>query len=197
VKHPTLHEQKALSSGHLLTAFCAKLREKKEKGAKSMAEYHPSLASVYKGWDIYQHHLVKAITPLSSDQLELRAAPHLRSIGENVTHIIGVRAGWLYYTLKEGDEDLVSIGADRPGQPIRSAAELVSGLEITWQVLQNALQRWTVADLEEEVRDINDNGEEEILTRQFVLWHLIEHDLHHGGELSFVLGMHGLTGIEI
>jgi uncharacterized damage-inducible protein DinB len=30
-----------------------------------------------------------------------------------------------------------------------------------------------------------------------VLWHLIEHDLHHGGELSFVLSMHGLTALQL
>jgi hypothetical protein len=30
-----------------------------------------------------------------------------------------------------------------------------------------------------------------------MIWHLIEHDLHHGGELSFTLGMHRLTAIPI
>ena len=162
-----------------------------------MAEYHPPLASVYKGWDVYQQQLVTAIAPLSPEQLALHATSNLRSIEMIATHIIGARAGWLYHVLKEGDADLASIVEDRPGQPSRSAAELVSGLERTWQVIQDALQRWTVADLEVEVRDTNDNGEEVILTRQWVIWHLIEHDLHHGGELSYVLGMHGLTGVEI
>ncbi len=27
------------------------------------------------------------------------------------------------------------------------------------------------------------NGEDQTYTRQWVIWHLIEHDLHHGGEL--------------
>jgi hypothetical protein len=30
-----------------------------------------------------------------------------------------------------------------------------------------------------------------------VIWHLIEHDLHHGGELSFSLGMHNLAAPDI
>jgi hypothetical protein len=42
-----------------------------------------------------------------------------------------VRAGWLYYTLEKGDEHLVSLAS----QPARSAAELVNGLEATWQVI--------------------------------------------------------------
>lgn len=157
-----------------------------------------TLAPFYKGWDAYQQHLVNVLAPLSSDQLALRTAPDLRSIGEIATHIIGARARWTYYVLREGGEDLVSSGTwDRPDQPARSATELVSGLQTTWQVLQDALHRWTVADLEEELRDIDDNGEEEIFTRQWVIWHLIEHDLHHGGEISFSLGMHHLPAINL
>jgi hypothetical protein len=33
--------------------------------------------------------------------------------------------------------------------------------------------------------------------RKWVIWHLLEHDLHHGGELSFVLGMHGLAAPDL
>lgn len=157
-----------------------------------------TLAPFYKGWDVYQQHLVNALAPLSDDQLALRAAPDLRSIDEIARHIIGARARWTYYVLREGGEDIVSPGMwDRPDQRARSAAELVSGLQATWQVLQDALHRWTVADLEEELRDIDDNGEEESFTRQWVIWHLIEHDLHHGGEISFSLGMHHLPAINL
>ncbi|HLJ32244.1 MAG TPA: DinB family protein [Ktedonobacteraceae bacterium] len=163
-----------------------------------MTEQTFSLASCYKGWDGYQQHLVHALAPLSPEQLTLRAAPHLRSTGMIATHIIGARARWLYYVLKEGDKSLAAIGEwDAPGQPARTAAELVSGLETTWQVIQNALQRWTIADLDEVLHDTDEDGGDETFTRQWVIWHLIEHDLHHGGEVSFVLGMHGLAAIDL
>jgi uncharacterized damage-inducible protein DinB len=158
-----------------------------------MAEQPISLLSFYQGWETYQEQLLKAIEPLSHDQLSLRAAPHLRSINDLATHIIGVRAGWLYYTLEKGDEHLVSLAS----QPARSAGELVNGLEATWRVIQDALSHWTIADLAAMVHDTDENGEDQTYTRQWVIWHLIEHDLHHGGELSFTLGMHGLTGIRI
>src|SRR5207245_3873354 len=103
-------------------------------------------------------------------------------------HIIGARARWLYYVLEEKHSNLIVLGEwDDSGQPARSAAELVRGLEETWQVIQGGLQRWTLADLAEVFRDIDDDGAEEIFTRQWVIWHLIEHDLHHVGELSFAL----------
>ncbi|WP_052889380.1 DinB family protein [Thermogemmatispora carboxidivorans] len=161
---------------------------------------HPFvIAPFYKGWDVYQNHLIRAIAPLSAEQLALSAGGDLRSIGQIATHIVAVRARWLYWVLKEGDEQLIAIGRwDRPGQPDRSAAEIVHGLETTWKVIEAALQRWTSADLEEILYDVDEEtGEEETFTRQWVIWHLLEHDLHHGGELSFSLGMHGLAAIDL
>src|SRR5215468_5219523 len=65
-----------------------------------------SLARCYKGWDLYQQQLVNMIAPLSSDELALRAAPHLRAIGPQVAHMIATRARWLYLDLKEGGAEL-------------------------------------------------------------------------------------------
>ena len=158
-----------------------------------MAGQAISLLPLYKGWDTYQGLLIKAIEPLSLEQLSLHTAPQLRSIGELATHIIGVRAGWLYYTLERGDEQMVSVAS----QPASSAASLVKGLETTWQVIQDALNDWTTDDLAHPVYDTDENGEVQTYTRQWVIWHLIEHDMHHGGELSFALGTHGLPGIAI
>ena len=164
-----------------------------------MTEHPFVLAPFYKGWDVYQHHLVNALVPLTLDQLAFHATQDLRSIGMIVTHIVAVRARWLYYVLKEGDDQLPPIGKwDRSDQPARSAPELVDGLKITWKVIDEALHRWTLADLEETLRDVDDDtGEEEIFTRQWVIWHLLEHDLHHGGEFSFSLGIHGLAAIDL
>lgn len=163
-----------------------------------MAEQPISLLPLYQGWDVYQERLIKALESLSLDQLSLRPAPQLRSMGENATHIVGTRAGWLYFVLERGDESLASLASwNQADQPVRPVASLINGLEATWQAIQDTLNHWTTADLTVIVHDTDENGEDQTYTRQWVLWHLIEHDLHHGGELSFTLGMHGLAGITI
>jgi uncharacterized damage-inducible protein DinB len=162
-----------------------------------------TLARCYQGWDQYQQQLVNIAAPLSPDELALQAAPHLRAIGPQVAHIIAVRARWLSLDLKEGGASLDPLmgwdgwtaNAGSVPQPARTAAELVHGLETTWQVMQAALERWTIADLEH-VFPPTSPGEDSF-TRQYVIWHLIEHDLHHGGELSFVLGMHNLPALQL
>ena len=40
-------------------------------------------------------------------------------------------------------------------------------------------------------------GLPETVTRYWVIWHVLEHDLYHGGELSNTLRSHGLEGLEL
>ncbi len=47
-----------------------------------MPEKIHSLSTIFKGWDGYQISLVRAIAPLSSEQLAYRPASHLRTAGE-------------------------------------------------------------------------------------------------------------------
>src|SRR2546430_17044247 len=71
-----------------------------------MAENDTSLASLYKGWDAYQEQLVKAITPLTAEQLALRVAPQLRSVSMIAAHIIGARVRWFHRLMGEGSVNI-------------------------------------------------------------------------------------------
>ncbi len=158
-----------------------------------MAEDNFTLATFYTQWKAYQEHIKESIAPLTAEQLTLRAAPDLRSIGENAMHIVGTRAGWFTFTLGEnGDADVNAIASwNEPDAPARSAAELAQALESTWQLMADCLARWSPADMQQTFPDDWD-GEQVYLSRAWIVWHVLEHDLHHGGELSFTLGMHGL-----
>jgi uncharacterized damage-inducible protein DinB len=162
-----------------------------------MAEDHFTLTTFYTSWKAYQDHIKGALAPLDAEQLELRAAPHLRSIGENALHIIGCRAFWFSEFLGEdGNEEMkVYVGWNEAalalGAPVPPAAELAKGLERTWQFMAECLARWSSDDMRQTFPDDWD-GKHVDLSRAWVVWHVMEHDLHHGGELSLTLGMHRL-----
>ena len=161
-----------------------------------MAEQQINLLSFYKGWDAYQALLIRALVPLSSEELALRAAPHLRSVGENVAHIISGRVSNFLVLGEAGDEMAPLETWDVQGAPARSATELVSGLESTWQMIQMALTRWTPADLEDVF--VDGQGEQAPrFTRQSIIWSTIKHDLHHGGEISLTLGAHQVGALDL
>jgi uncharacterized damage-inducible protein DinB len=159
-----------------------------------MAEDHFTLTTFYTSWKAYQDHFTGALALLTAAQLELRAAPHLRSIGENALHIIACRAGWFTEFLGEdGGADVNAYASwDEPGAPTRTPAAMVQALDRTWQCMADCLARWSSADMHQTYPD-DWNGQHVDLSRAWVVWHVMEHDLHHGGELSLTLGMHGMA----
>jgi uncharacterized damage-inducible protein DinB len=79
----------------------------------------------------------------------------------------------------------------------RTAAMLTDAFERTWAMLDESLRRWTAEDLSVEFTRTRRDGEIETFTRAWVVWHLIEHDLHHGGEISQILGSNGIPALEL
>lgn len=163
-----------------------------------MTEHTLPLITFYQGWETYQQSLVETIAPLSSKQLALPVAPHHWSIGMALNHMIGSRVFWFHRWLGEGDPSLVHWDEDQ--QSVRETADLVAGLEDSWHLIVDALARWTPADLGQLFPTPAFLSEEERQffppqTRQWIIWHVLEHEIHHGGELSLALGGLGLPGV--
>jgi hypothetical protein len=145
-------------------------------------------ARAFDSWHDYQVALTQAIAPLTDGQLQRRVLPGLRTPGEIAEHIVFGRALHLHRTLGEEAAALRPLLRwDDADDPPRTAAEIVQGLEQTWQVIVSKLMRGSPADT---------LPEEELTTVQ-TIWGLLDHDLPHAGELSLLLGADGLPGVEI
>jgi uncharacterized damage-inducible protein DinB len=162
-----------------------------------MANQNPadlSLAPFYEGWEAFNRQLVTAVAPLRPDQLALRLAPGQRTIAELVGHIVSARATWFHSMLGEGESSIEQFYPwDAENPPTLNAAHLEIGLETTWRLIADTLASWAPADIH--VTFTTPSGH--LRTRQWAVWHVIEHDLFHGGELSLTLGAHGLPGLDL
>ncbi|HKP52502.1 MAG TPA: DinB family protein [Chloroflexia bacterium] len=170
-----------------------------------MSEGNFTLDLFYQWWSNYQDRLKHAIAPLTPEQLALRAAPGLRSVGEIVAHVISSRVAWFGDFLGEmssmlGVEALLAWDTDGDGEmrdvPPRTADELVEGLDTSWRFMADLLNRWDSADMQHTF-PFESNGHHYDNSRSWVTWHILEHDLHHGGEISIMLGMHGLQPLDV
>src|SRR5437764_12063616 len=91
----------------------------------------------------YQGYLTSAIAPLTSEQLALRAAPNLRSIGILAAHISAPPVVWFHAVMGEGPAGLMPMRRWDDYDPIRqNAAELIAALEATWSLIQHRMARW-------------------------------------------------------
>jgi hypothetical protein len=145
-------------------------------------------ARAFESWQDYQDALKRAIAPLTEAQLRRRLLPGLRTPSEIAEHIVFGRALHLYRTLGERTAELTPLHQwDDADYPPHTAAEIVQGLDLTWQFITDCLMSGSPTD---------DLAEEETLIVQ-TIWGLLDHDLPHAGELSLLLGAAGLPGVEI
>lgn len=162
-----------------------------------MEQSQTTLEVIYDNWRQYNSKLRNAIAPLTNEQLKLQSAPHMWPIQQMVQHIVSVRAGWFSGTLQDSDPimDAYMEWGQRES-PLRGPTELARGLDETWAFIEARLKRWLPEDCAQIFPDEND-GEVWQVSRSWVIYHVMEHDLHHGGEISMILSMHGVKGVDI
>ena len=169
-----------------------------------------ALATFRAGWGEHQRLLLDALRDLQPDQLALRASPDGWTIWQMASHMAGARAFWFHDVLREGDDavrDMFRIERTTvPGLSLddagweddeirpRTAPEIVDAFERTWAMIDGCLGRWASDDLA--VGFMRDGYDRES-TRAWVIWHLIEHEGHHGGEISLILGSNGLPALDL
>jgi len=156
---------------------------------------------VRRGYEDHQRRLVKMIAPLDQIQLDLAAAPHLWSVRTLACHIIAARAWWMHSWMGEGSPEFANMTDWDEDEALatRPAGEIVRGLEESFSVIKSGMERWSPAELAQEFTrpTPNEAGNRPARARQWIIWHLVEHDVHHGGEISFSLGMHGVEGLDL
>lgn len=174
-----------------------------------MSTMNPSLASVLEGWDGYRQSIINAVTPLNAEQLTWRPSDHLRTVGELVRHIALGPVDWfLRMDAPLSHEIADQIDAwtqDLHGNryiieqdvvAAEKADELVKWLETSRQMIKETLDAWTVEDLQITYPHTW-RGNKYAISRQWTIWRIMAHDLHHGGELVLMLGIQGLENFEL
>ena len=158
-----------------------------------------AIGPFYEGWRKADRRLAEALAPLSDEQLALRIGGYW-PIWAIAGHVAGGRVYWLCRVLGEPGAETTPFSdpandgwEDHPDRP-RTAGELVNALDSSWRIAERCLATWTPEMLAGEIRR---PGSDQRHTRQSVLMRLITHEAFHAGEISTVLGAHGLPEIDL
>jgi len=167
------------------------------------------LSEVFSGWEGYQTSLVHAVGPLTEEQLAWKPSEKVRSIGELARHIATGRINWFVRMKAPGSEELAKRITNWDYDPHgngyivekaididRDAEKLVTWLEDTWGMISRTLAEWTVDDLDVTYRHVW-RGDAYEITRQWTVWRIMAHDIHHGGQIARILAERGIEAFEL
>jgi uncharacterized damage-inducible protein DinB len=174
-----------------------------------MTKQIDSLLNIFNGWNGYNQSLVNAVMPLTPEQLNWRPEEKFNSMGELVRHISLGRLTWLSRIEAPGSKELANTisemvqDSDGNNNIVESSitiseqpAELVRWLNLTWEIIENSLTSWSLSDFFQTFPH-QWNGDVYAISRQWTMWRVMNHDIHHGGELSLMLGLQGIEAFEL
>jgi hypothetical protein len=75
-------------------------------------------------------------------------------------------------------------------------AKLTRWLESTWHMIHQTLTNMDVIDLKNTYTH-KWQGQLYAISCQWTIWRIMAHDIHHGGELSLMLGRQGIQAFEL
>lgn len=156
------------------------------------------LAYVFDGWSGYNESLVRAMQGLTIDQLRFRGPSKMRSIEEVAWHIADGRVEWFARMDAPGAAELFDRVCAREEKVPENAdaSQLCAWLEETWKIVEGVLNKWSIESLTQSFRQPY-GDKVYAVSRQWVIFRILLHDVHHGGQISELLTMQGLEPEEL
>ena len=140
-------------------------------------------------WGVVRRGLVRALDSLADEQLDFVPREGLWSLGTVARHIAVAEEGWFrYVVIRERDGWPDYAVEDYP------TVESIKGLLADVRARTVAyLEGIDVADVD---RVIETPWGEKLSIREIV-WHVLEHEIHHRGEIYLMLGLLGMEAPDV
>ena len=151
-------------------------------------------ATLFNHWREVRQALLAALDQLSDNQLGFTPCKGLRSLGQTACHIAGAEEGWFRYCVTHEIDGWEA--ADYKLEDFSTVADLkrlLSEVHARTEALfpadpvgaEAAMQRRVVLPWGTEV-SIED-----------VVWHILEHEIHHRGEIFLELGLLSMEAPDV
>ncbi len=148
------------------------------------------LARVFSHWDQVRVDLLTTIDQFQDSELVFTPFDSSWPVGQIMLHIGSAEAGWFSYVVGQElvEWPIFELTAYSSRESIKSLLD-----DIHFQT-KAKLTRWDLDDLDRQIQLPWNNRK---LSLSWIIWHVLEHEIHHRGELSLVLGLLGRDGLDV
>ena len=148
-----------------------------------------NLSAFFSHWDEIHEGTLSVLDKFNEAELSYTAYEGGWSVGQIALHIANAEEGW-FRTIATKELAQWPEGHTTDNYPTKeSIKDLLKETHAKTMAYLNTL---TSDDLDQIVQSEWGN-----FSLQFIVWHVIEHEIHHRGELSLFLGILGLEGLDV
>ena len=148
-----------------------------------------NVRQLFSHWDQIRADLLVIIDKFSDDELSIVPVRGGWPLGIIMLHIGEAEEGWFRYVIqREIDHWPIFELEDYPTK--EAIKTLLTEIHDRTEAYLATL---SLADLEQEIEP--QKGEQNFKLG-WIIWHVLEHEIHHRGELSFILGLLGREGLD-
>ena len=145
---------------------------------------------IFSHWSQIRTDLIATIESFTDEELASKPYENSWPIGQIMLHIADAEDGWLRYVITQ------EITAWPTMYTLDNYPDKAAIVQILGEVharTQQFLDSLSLADLNQTIQA--PWGDDFRLL--WILWHIIEHEIHHRGELSLILGYIGREGLDV
>lgn len=141
-------------------------------------------AEYFDHWDKVWRDLLRGVSVFREQDLTFQPSPHYpRSVGDILRHIINLEEGWIHYVIQR---KLDHWPPENPGN-LDSLPSLRSKMEQVHSQTEKFLSSINIDDFNRIV-SVPGDGTPKL---GWILWHVLEQEIHHRGELFLCLSILG------
>ena len=137
------------------------------------------LKEFFKFWTNIQASILHMASSLSEEDLDKTFDSVLKPIGETFYHIASVYNGWLTYQIKDGEKNPDPIKKEN-----LTVENINDALKKAFDRCYRLISKSSEEDWDKVLIDYDDQDNPYNVTFGWILWHLLEHDIHHRAQLK-------------
>jgi uncharacterized damage-inducible protein DinB len=145
---------------------------------------------VFSHWRVVRQGLIEALDELADVQLDFVPREGLWSLGTVARHIANAEEGWFRYAVTRELAEWPAAYTAQAYPTVEAVGELLAEVHARTEAF---LETVDVSELDQVVDLPWDEG----LALRQIIWHILEHEASHRGEIYLMLGLMGLEAPDV